>query len=371
MKPSRKYPRLAKRPSRRIPGAARRGFALKRHQLVGAAILVSSGVIALAATVPNTFTSGTPAVAANANFQALVTALTAAEGRIAALETRLASVSIENVHGQPTVRFTGVNVQVVSGSGATYGTPNGTGNLIIGYDEVDTSGISRCSIGMNGATQVNAGNCTANGGTLSTTGFKTGSHYLVLGTQNNYSNFGGIVAGARNFSNWNFASVSDGYGNTASGYSASVNGGQNNTASGPSASVNGGWYNSASGVSSTITGGRNNTSTGAYASVSGGISNGASGDNASVSGGQNNTASGPSASVSGGGNNTANGQNSSVSGGSGNVAANYGASVHGGYNNTASAGSSSVSGGNGCVVSLAYGWDVGNLTAGCSPNVGQ
>lgn len=37
--------------------------------------------------------------------------------------------------GKPTVVFSGVNVQVVSGSGSTSGTLNGTGNVIIGYDE--------------------------------------------------------------------------------------------------------------------------------------------------------------------------------------------------------------------------------------------
>src|SRR5205807_9418104 len=39
------------------------------------------------------------------------------------------------VGGEPTVRFAAVNVQIVSGSGATNGAVNGTGNLVIGYDE--------------------------------------------------------------------------------------------------------------------------------------------------------------------------------------------------------------------------------------------
>ena len=39
------------------------------------------------------------------------------------------------VGGKPTVEFSTVNVQVVSGSGATDGAVNGTGNLIVGYAE--------------------------------------------------------------------------------------------------------------------------------------------------------------------------------------------------------------------------------------------
>ncbi len=38
------------------------------------------------------------------------------------------------VGGKPTIRFSGVNVQIVNGSGKT-STVNGEGNLVIGYDE--------------------------------------------------------------------------------------------------------------------------------------------------------------------------------------------------------------------------------------------
>src|ERR1700730_9641622 len=38
------------------------------------------------------------------------------------------------VGGKPTVQFANVNVQIVSGSGSTT-SGNGTGNLILGYDE--------------------------------------------------------------------------------------------------------------------------------------------------------------------------------------------------------------------------------------------
>src|SRR5262249_342423 len=39
------------------------------------------------------------------------------------------------VGGKPTIQFTGVNVQLVSGAGKSWSPPNGTGNLVLGYDE--------------------------------------------------------------------------------------------------------------------------------------------------------------------------------------------------------------------------------------------
>src|SRR4051794_30521077 len=43
------------------------------------------------------------------------------------------------IGGKPTVRFSAVNVQIVSGSGSTAGVVNGQGNLVLGYDEVPGS----------------------------------------------------------------------------------------------------------------------------------------------------------------------------------------------------------------------------------------
>src|SRR3712207_9039769 len=45
------------------------------------------------------------------------------------------SYTATGVGGKPTIRFSGVNVQVVSGSGATEGTVNGVGNLVVGYKD--------------------------------------------------------------------------------------------------------------------------------------------------------------------------------------------------------------------------------------------
>ncbi len=273
-------------------------------------------------TVPNNFTAGTQAVAAevNDNFSAVKTAvddndsrIAALEARIVALEEKLASVSTLTYNGQPTVRFTGVNVQVVNGQGST-ATANGLGNLIVGYDEADSSGTGHCTIGWYAAASVptNVSNCSTAGGTWTTTGFKTGSHYLVTGSQNNYSRWSGLLSGYRNTVNADYANVSGGSYNAASGYYTSISGGDHNTASGLISSVSGGYSNTASGLYSIISGGAGGIASGNYSSVSGGYLSTASGYSASISGGYYNTASGTYTSVNGGGNGTVAGGNTAA-----------------------------------------------------------
>ncbi len=216
-----------------------------------------------------------------------------------------------------TIRFTGVNVQVVNGLGATNGNPadpaapagtvNGLGNLIVGYNEAEGSQD------------------------------RTGSHNVVTGTLHDYSSFGGLVAG------------------------------HTNTVSGPWSSVSGGVVNEASGLYSTVSGGIGNTASGLYSSVSGGGSSTASGEASSVSGGSLNVASGLWSSVSGGSLNVASGNGSSVSGGGGwvsptpdgNEAIGNRSWIGGGRNNIAEADFSTISGGNGITVTEEDGWGTG------------
>lgn len=140
--------------------------------------------------------------------------LASLNARLTTVETSLSGLvnktQFMSVSGNVT-RFTGTNVQVVSGSGATNGTVNGLGNLIIGYNALRGSGNVR-----------------------------TGSHNLVVGDGQNYSSYGGMVAGFSNSITGIYASVSGGGNNTASGPSASVSGGNLNTASGGVSSVSGG-----------------------------------------------------------------------------------------------------------------------------------
>jgi hypothetical protein len=177
--------------------------------------------------------------------------LAALEKEVASLKTQLAAVksnkalllgryvkvdpNCENGLIGPNIVFTGANIHIVDGSGATddhegTGSLLGLGNLVIGYDE-NTSNLSR-----------------------------TGSHNLVVGSDNGFSKYGGFIAGKFNGISGRFASVS---------------GGTRNSASGDFSTVSGGSSNSASGDHSSISGGGSNEATGFFASVSGGASNGA------------------------------------------------------------------------------------------------
>ena len=135
--------------------------------------------------------------------------LTSLHNRLMVVENKTQDMSrlTDPETGQPTVRFSGVNVQIVDGSGDTGGPVNGAGNLIVGYSErEDWSDIGPVA--------------------------RTGSHNLIVGDRHNYSSSGGLVAGYSNTISALYASVSAGINNTASGRYSSVSTGINNTASG-------------------------------------------------------------------------------------------------------------------------------------------
>lgn len=285
-------------------------------------LAVAPAVWASELTVPHSFQANTPAVAVevNANFGAVETAVDDNHSRIAALEAALAAqqATIANLqsalaavqgnsvltldgklglgteNGYATARFTGVNVQIVNGLGGT-GTINGLGNLTIGYNEQLAGQLEFCSDGAFD----NQTACEENGA-IWASNQRTGSHNLVLGRANAYSQYGGLIAGEVNIINGRYASVSAGIFNMASGDLASVSGGRENTARGHYASVSGGRNNIAYGDYTSVSGGQENFAPGDYASVSGGHSNKAIGDFASVSGGQGNWVYGDYASISGG-----------------------------------------------------------------------
>ena len=143
------------------------------------------------------------------------------------------------VGGKPTVEFSGVNVQIVNGEGRTAST-NGAGNLVIGYDE-------------------NAGAHE-----------QTGSHDLVLGEEQAFTSYGGVLDGYRNAITSPFASVTGGEHNTASGKSSAVSGGTFGTAGALGAAVSGGLGNHASAYGDSVSGGRESTAAGLEANWIGG-----------------------------------------------------------------------------------------------------
>jgi len=136
------------------------------------------------------------------------------------------------------------NLHVISGAGATNASVNGLGNIIIGYNELQS-----------GSGAVNK---------------RTGSHCLILGTQNNYTSYGGIVAGQGNTIGGSYAGITGGFSNTAVGAYSSIAGGYGNTANGSYANIAGGRINLASGSWSSVSGGYGNTASATYAAVGGG-----------------------------------------------------------------------------------------------------
>lgn len=282
---------------------------------------------------------------------ALQTALSAIQGsNVMALDPYVALVDVEDGHDRfityPTVQFSGVNVQILNGTGDTFSTMNGLGNLIIGYNEYRGDGVLEfCSDGH----YTNQTDCNSHGGTWGTNQ-RTGSHNLVLGISNSYTSFGGFLAGQynvvngpsasvagglRNMARTKFASVSGGTYNTASGEDSSVSGGNNNTASGDHASVTGGEFNTAGGLSSSVAGGSSNVAYAQDSSISGGGHNYTSGPGSVVSGGYLNEARASDATVSGGEHNQAEGKYSTISGGAYNSAANQSSTVGGGLGHSA------------------------------------
>jgi hypothetical protein len=118
------------------------------------------------------------------------------------------------------ITITGANLHIVNGTGVTE-TTNSLGNLIVGYNELRTSGA---------------------------TNDRTGSHMLVVGKDRNYSSYAGIVVGKENTTGGGYSSISGGNRGTASGLYSSVSGGQRNTARGLSSSVSGGTQRMASNI---------------------------------------------------------------------------------------------------------------------------
>lgn len=203
------------------------------------------------------------------------------EASVSALQALLAEVtrSVDPDTGADTLIFSGINIQLVNGTGVTGPAytnpdpaelPNGAGNLIIGYNEPRNNGTDR----------------------------RSGSHMLILGDRNNYTSYGGIIAGRFNQTIGPYSAVNGGYGNVAEGFFSTVVG-EGNWAGGNYSSVSGGAYNTAEGHNSSVSGGYDNRAIGEESSVTGGYQNIASGWRSSVSGGVQAYASGDYSTASG------------------------------------------------------------------------
>jgi len=126
--------------------------------------------------------------------------------------------------------FEGGNVFITNGKGGV-DEINGKGNLIVGGKSADVKA-------------------------------NPGSHNVIIGSDNKYSAYGGLVAGYGNEISGGYASVTGGGGNIASGTQSSISGGTNGRAIGYASSISGGEWNKAKGDYSSVTGGYMNEADG-------------------------------------------------------------------------------------------------------------
>jgi hypothetical protein len=177
-----------------------------------------------------------------AALQTANTTLTTSVNNLGAIVNPVSGVlgKLSSQNNNQDIFITGANLHVVNGTGDTE-TANGLGNLIVGYNE--------------------AGNNAPDRG---------GSHNIVLGMGNQYSSFGGLVAGSENGITAPYATVTGGFQNIASNPFATVTGGTQNRALRQYSSVTGGFQNSAGGQNSSVNGGSGNSANGNASTVSGG-----------------------------------------------------------------------------------------------------
>jgi hypothetical protein len=301
-------------------------------RLVVAALIAGTAMPVAAEVEIQAFEAGTPARAAdvNRNFTNVKTAVELAERRLAALQERVEdleasleklmalsdAMTIQSLNGVQTVTLSGINLQVINGLGLTESV-NGAGNIIVGYNEPNRlTDQSYCSRDRNqaGALLEDGTACIAAGGVFGPV-HQSGSHNLILGSQNNYSSAGAIVAGKHSTSNALYASVLGGVRNRASNFLATVLGGQENVALGNSSTVAGGNFNTTRGQHASVSGGMRGIASGAASAVTGGSQNVAAGTASSISGGTENTATGIFAVVVGGVRNNALANTSTILGG--------------------------------------------------------
>lgn len=163
----------------------------------------------------------------------------------------LAPVAERTSFDNQTWTLEGLNLQVVNGEGSSYGSSNGLGNLILGYNEEE------------------GGHHEPNGN-LAAGEIRSGSHNLILGAGHTFASNGAFVGGYNNTSLSDGASLLSGQASLAIGTWSAVLGGLDNRAMAPLSCISGGHSNTASGERSSVSGGLLNESAGVATSILGG-----------------------------------------------------------------------------------------------------
>ena len=300
-------------------------------------IAVVAPLQASSLSIPNSFTAGTPAVAAevNGNFTAVQTAVDDNDTRIAALEAALATLQADLVSAnaditslQSTVTSQSSDIASLQSTVTSQSSDiaslqsdliavNNTiatlqsnsvldldGNLIFvldangnptaqftgvnvqvinGVSQGTINGLGNLIVGYNANTTQGSAVCSdgqfvdqtscETAGNIWALNHKTGSHNLVGGNNNSYSHVGGLVFGIQNKITRGHSSVTGGSRNNAIGRWSTVSGGYGNRATGDRSHVGGGFGNEARGLISNVSGGEQNKAFGQFSSVLGGFNN--------------------------------------------------------------------------------------------------
>jgi len=168
-------------------------------------------------------------------------AATTLAGAVAANTAKLQCVSSSTDASNFIVN--GCNVQVVNGLGST-DTRNGRGNLVVGRNEDGACSSGACA--------------------------RDGSHNVVLGMYNQYTSFGGMVAGTQNTVSGNYSTITAGTGSKATGAYSTVSGGAFHTVTEEGAAATGGRANRVFAVGAVASGGRATAAGGEFSTVVGG-----------------------------------------------------------------------------------------------------
>lgn len=307
------------------------------------------------------------------------------EAQVRALEDLLAGVRVEGGR----MILDGLNLHIRNGAG-----PNdrdGSGNLVLGYDEGGVNGIGSHNVVIGPGHEYTGQAAFVSG----TDHVATAWYSSLLGGERNTTVIVGAVCvgGADNVADAGWSAALGGRGNRASGLHAlaaggiqayafgagsAVLGGENGAAIGAHSAVRGGIQGRAEGVCATTSGGSSARASGDHASAIGGrfaraiggrsvalggFAGQAQGNSAVVCGGSECQATGSLGVAIGGRANEVRGPVCVVVGGEQNVAlagSTYG-SLTGGLNNTVGGFASSNSGGSGRWVTATYGWVAGGL----------
>lgn len=250
-----------------------------RILLTAALCLIMSAIALQAASPPTTATLANQVAALQAEVKGLHAQLLAINQNNALKLGPFVTVDLNQKVGVvgPNIVFHGANIHIVNGMGST-AIINGTGNLIIGYDE--DPGLAP-TFTFPGQVPIPFGGTNGADGTpvVLQTGDRGGSHNLVIGRWHKFTRtaFGGFLGGEFNKIQNEADSITGGLLNISylqGKWATIVGGAMNSTGAGELSTILGGEFNGTGGATfCTVVGGYSNAAQNYYAVTLGGQDN--------------------------------------------------------------------------------------------------